>query len=200
VSSIRATIALVTPSAWTALGRSPTRDRLPALPLRPLIAQYTAIFGSAWAPVTRRKHADDFARFTHYLVANGLPVTTASLDFLTLADYVSDLRTRPKVSGVWRGTPNALGRSLVAGPTQTLSANSVFKADVFDKLFGKALGDMKSKNAEGELLTGRDSKGIPFDLDNVQQFLGGDHGTLPAGAACLALAWRWRDQLELTSE
>jgi integrase/recombinase XerD len=106
-------------------GRPPAQDRLPARPLRPLIAEYTATFGSTWAPVTRRKHADDFTRFTDYLEANGLPVTTDSLDFLTLADYVTDLRSRPKVSGVWRGAPDALARSLQLGPVQTLSANSV---------------------------------------------------------------------------
>jgi integrase/recombinase XerD len=50
---------------------------------------------------------------------------TASLDFLTLSDYVTDLRSRPKVSGVWRGAPNALARSLTIGPGQALSANSV---------------------------------------------------------------------------
>ncbi|MFI5259305.1 MAG: tyrosine-type recombinase/integrase, partial [Candidatus Limnocylindrales bacterium] len=100
-------------------------DTLPALPLRPLIAEYTATFGSTWAPVTKRKHRDDFARLVDWLEARGLPVTTASLDFLTLVDYVTDLRARPKVAGVWRGSPHALGRALAAGPTQTLSANSV---------------------------------------------------------------------------
>jgi integrase len=100
-------------------------DTLPALPLRPLIAEYSATFGSTWAPVTRRKHRDDFARLVDWLEAHGLPVTTASLDFMTLVDYVTDLRSRPKVAGVWRGAPNALGRSLAAGPVQTLSANSV---------------------------------------------------------------------------
>ncbi|MGD0409910.1 MAG: tyrosine-type recombinase/integrase [Candidatus Limnocylindrales bacterium] len=101
------------------------QDRLPSLHLCPLIAEYTATFGSAWAPVTQRKHHDDFARLIDWLEARGLPVTTASLDFLTLVDFVTDLRSRPKVSGVWRGAPNALGRSLAAGPVQTLSANSV---------------------------------------------------------------------------
>ncbi len=76
-------------------------------------------------PVTRRKHADDFARLVAWLGHNGLPVTTASLDFMTLVDYVTDLRSRPKVSGVWRGAPDALARSLYVGPVQTLSANSV---------------------------------------------------------------------------
>src|SRR5665811_41801 len=101
------------------------RDDLPALPLRPLIAEYTATFGSTWRPVTRRKHADDFARLVAWLTENRLPVTTASLDFMTLVDYVGYLRIRPKVSGVWRGGPDALGRSLRHAPVQTLSANSV---------------------------------------------------------------------------
>jgi integrase/recombinase XerD len=89
------------------------------------MAEYTATFGSTWAPVTRRKHADDFARLVDYLEDNELPVTTASLDFMTLVDYVTFLRSRPKVSGVWRGAPDALARSLLSGPVQTLSANSV---------------------------------------------------------------------------
>ena len=106
-------------------GRRASSNGPRALPLRPLIAEYTATFGSAWAPVTRRKHRDDFERFTDYLEAHDLPVTTASLDFMTLVDYVIDLRSRPKVSGVWRGVPDALARSLRVGPVQTLSANSV---------------------------------------------------------------------------
>ena len=99
--------------------------RLAAEPLRPLIAEYTATFGSTWAQVTQRKHRDDFARLLDWLDARGLPATTDSLDFMTLVEYVSDLRTRPKVSRVWRGAPNALARSLEVGPVQTLSANSV---------------------------------------------------------------------------
>src|ERR1035437_3573450 len=107
-------------------GRFPRRhENLPAVALAPLIAEYTATFGSTWAEVTRRKHADDFTRLLHWLEANQLPLTTESLDFMTLVDYVTDLRSRPKVCGVWRGSPNALARSLQAGPVQTLSANSV---------------------------------------------------------------------------
>ena len=76
---------------------------LPDRQLRPLIAEYTATFGSTWRPATRRKHQADFARFMTWLEAHGRPTTTASLDFPTLVDYVEDLRVRPKVSGVWRG-------------------------------------------------------------------------------------------------
>jgi integrase len=117
-------VARTTVQPTTARGSS-ARDRLPGLPLQPLITEYTATFGSTWRPVTRRKHADDFARFLTWLEANKRPATTASLDFMTLVDYVTDLRSRPKVTGVWRGAPDALGRSLRAGPIQTLSANSV---------------------------------------------------------------------------
>jgi integrase len=94
-------------------------------PLRPLIAEYTATFGSTWRPVTQRKHADDFRRFTGWLEANGLPASTASLDFMTLVRYVTDLRSRPKVAGVWRGAAGARERSLRRGPAETLSLNSV---------------------------------------------------------------------------
>ncbi len=100
---------------------APISDRA----LEPLIAEYTATFGSTWRPVTKRKHRDDFARYTGWLRAHDRPVTTASLDFATLVAYVDELRTRPKVNGVWRGGPDALRRSLSAGPIQTLSANSV---------------------------------------------------------------------------
>jgi integrase/recombinase XerD len=107
-------------------GRFPRRhENLPAVALAPLIAEYTATFGSTWAKVTRRKHADDFARLLDYLEVHELPATIDSLDFMTLVDYVTDLRSRPKVCGVWRGSPNAVARSLRAGPVQTLSANSV---------------------------------------------------------------------------
>src|SRR5450759_3605343 len=114
-----------TPSRAAFVRRVGGRDSLPAVALAPLIAEYTATFGSTWAKVTRRKHADDFARLLDWLKANQLPLTTESLDFMTLVDYVTDLRSRPKVCGVWRGSPNALVRSLQAGPVQTLSANSV---------------------------------------------------------------------------
>src|SRR5450759_1053808 len=107
------------------LRRRSGRDDLPALALRPLIAEYTATFGSTWRPVTRRKHGDDFARLIAWLTANGKPLTTASLDFPTLVDYVGYLRVRPKVSGVWRGAPDALGRSLRHASVQTLSLNSI---------------------------------------------------------------------------
>ncbi len=98
---------------------------LPALALRPLIAEYSATFGAGWGPVTRRKHADDFARFLHWLEATERPLTSGALDFATLVAYVSELRTRPKVARVWRGAPDARERSLRAGSTATLSANSV---------------------------------------------------------------------------
>ncbi|CAN5583080.1 site-specific tyrosine recombinase XerD [soil metagenome] len=100
-------------------------DEAAALPLRPMMAEFTATFGVGWGPVTRRKHRDDFERFLAWLEATGVEPTTDALSFATLAAYVDDLRRRPKVRGVWRGSPDALAHALAAGPTETLSANSV---------------------------------------------------------------------------
>ena len=107
------------------MARARSLAEVPALPLRPLIAEFTATFGIGWGPVTRRKHRDDFARFLAWLEREGIEPTTAALSFATIAAYVDDLRHRPRVHGVWRGAPDALARSLAAGPAQTLSANSV---------------------------------------------------------------------------
>jgi integrase len=97
----------------------------PARPLAPLIAEYTAVFGSTWSLVTRRKHRDDYARLLDWLAANNLLATTASLDFSVLIRFVDELRNRPKITGVWRGAPDARARSLMMGPIRTLSANTV---------------------------------------------------------------------------
>ena len=101
------------------------RDEAPALPLRPLVDEFTATFGVGWGPVTRRKHRDDFARFLAWLEAEGVEATTGALTLPTLAAYVDALRHRPRVRGVWRGAPGAMARSLAVGPAETLSANSV---------------------------------------------------------------------------
>jgi integrase/recombinase XerD len=101
------------------------RSRLDERPLRPLIAEYTAIFGSTWRPATRRKHRDDFGRFVRWLEDHDRPITTGSFDFATLVEFVDELRTRPKVAGVWRGDLGATERSRAVGHSQTLSANSV---------------------------------------------------------------------------
>jgi integrase/recombinase XerD len=89
------------------------------------MATYTATFGAAWGPVTQTKHAADFRRFLAWLEETERPVTTASLDFLTLLAYVADLRTRPKVCRVWRGAADARARVLALGLLATLSANTV---------------------------------------------------------------------------
>lgn len=94
-------------------------------PLHPLIHAYTATFGSTWRPVTVRKHRDDFARFVGWLEEHEHPVTTESLSFFILVEYVSWLKLRPKITGVWRGGSHARAQSMLRGPTQTLSANSI---------------------------------------------------------------------------
>jgi site-specific recombinase XerD len=100
-------------------------ENAPALPLQPLIDEFTATFGVGWGPVTRRKHRDDFERFLAWLPTSHIEPTTDALSFTTLAAYVDHLRHRPKVRGVWRGSPDALTQALATGPAETLSANSV---------------------------------------------------------------------------
>jgi len=100
-------------------------DKAPIFPLRPMIAEFTATFGVGWGSVTRRKHRDDFERFLAWLETSHIEPTTDALSFTILAAYVDDLRRRPKVRGVWRGSPDAFAHSLAAGPAETLSANSV---------------------------------------------------------------------------
>ena len=100
---------------------APSADRS----LAAAIDEFSTVVGLAWGPVTRRKHADDFARFRCWLEASGIPATIDALEYLILARYVQDLRTRPQIHGVWRGDPDALERSLRSRPMRTLSANSV---------------------------------------------------------------------------
>lgn len=103
-----------------------TSGRHAASALEPLIAEYSAIYGPSWKPATVRKHRDDYARFVAWLVTTGRPTTTDSLDFLTLAAYVTELRTRPRIHGVWKGSVRVGGPTAPPGTApQTLSANSV---------------------------------------------------------------------------
>ena len=122
---LHVTVPGVGVDATIILDRGRRTEASGALPLRPLIHAYTATFGSTWRPVTQRKHRDDFARFVGWLEESNKPVTTASLSFFTLVEYVTCLRARPKVTGVWRGAADARTQSLLRGSTQTLSANSI---------------------------------------------------------------------------
>src|SRR5438445_234280 len=116
----------VAPPSVPALSSLPAPDALdPGRALAPLIAEYTAIYGPSWKSATARKHRDDFGRLLRWLAATGRPATTTSLDFLTLAAFVTDLRRRPRIHGVWRGSPDAARRSGASGPDETLSANTV---------------------------------------------------------------------------
>lgn len=114
-------------TAYDGPGRFARRARQPevVLPLAPLIAEFSATCGFGWKDATRRKHRDDFARFTAWLAATGRPATTESFDLVTLAAYVGDLRGRVKVTGVWRGAPGAAERARVRPDGPSLSANTV---------------------------------------------------------------------------
>ncbi len=110
------------PSTWPAPLVHPA---YPARPLASCIATYTALYGAGWRPLTKAKHAADFRRFLDWLAATGRPATTASLDLATLAAYVAELRARPKVTGVWRGAPDARARALAGGAASRSPLNSV---------------------------------------------------------------------------
>jgi len=94
-------------------------------PIEPLIAEYSAIYGPSWKPATARKHRDDYARLLLWLADTGRPATTASLDFLTLAAYVTELRSWTPNRGVPRGSSDASSRRTTSGQPGTLSANTV---------------------------------------------------------------------------
>ncbi|MDT0469409.1 hypothetical protein [Streptomyces gibsoniae] len=72
----------------------------------------------------------------------------------------------------------------------------VWDAAIFDRTFA----DMQQRNDEGVLVVGTRAeegyRGIPFTADNVLGYARHDQ-TLPAGRACLTLAWRWRGELGL---
>jgi hypothetical protein len=73
----------------------------------------------------------------------------------------------------------------------------IFLEDVFDAIFTS----MVHSNPQGPLLhsrTGAPSvSGLPFSRETVSTFAN-DPGTLPAGRACLALAWQSRKSLSIT--
>jgi hypothetical protein len=70
----------------------------------------------------------------------------------------------------------------------------VFSDMAFDRIFG----DMPEKNTEGRLVSGHRNLGVPFTQEGVDTYLKtASVETLPAGAGCLALAWRWRGALRL---
>ena len=80
--------------------------------LAPLIAEYSAIYGPSWKPATVRKHRDDYRRLLDWLTATARPTTTASLDFLTLAAYVTELRSWTPSRGIPRAArPSEVPRS-----------------------------------------------------------------------------------------
>jgi hypothetical protein len=69
----------------------------------------------------------------------------------------------------------------------------IYKGKSFEEIFDK----LSLTNAEGTLFLGRNNVGIVFDEKHVREFLT-DRPTLPAGKACLALAWKNRKALGIT--
>jgi hypothetical protein len=68
---------------------------------------------------------------------------------------------------------------------------AVFDGDVYDGLFG----GLVAHNAEGRVVAGADSAGIPFGEAAVARFTGGGERMQASGVAVLGLAWRHRRHL-----
>jgi hypothetical protein len=95
-----------------------------------------------------------------------------------------------------RGTvvPSFLGLGLDALTlAATILTVVVYDDDVFDRIFGAAT----RYNDEGEIVAvgdGKPAEGVPFTSESVERLLRSEPLASP-GAACLALAWRQRDQI-----
>jgi hypothetical protein len=72
-----------------------------------------------------------------------------------------------------------------------LLAVAVFDADLFDAEFA----GLVARNAEGRVITGAGSAGIPFTGDTIARLTGGGEPFQAAGAALLQLAWEHRKHL-----
>lgn len=76
----------------------------------------------------------------------------------------------------------------------------IWEAEAFDAIFA----NIKWENEEGKIIGNNvDRKnnhlyGMPFDKDYIDQFI--EDNTIPAGMACLRLAWKYREELGLTCE
>src|SRR5689334_4459421 len=72
-----------------------------------------------------------------------------------------------------------------------LLAVAVFDSGLFDAEFA----GLVARNAEGRVVTGGGSAGIPFTADTIARLTGGTAPFQAAGAALLRLAWEHRKQL-----
>jgi len=72
-----------------------------------------------------------------------------------------------------------------------LLAVAVFDADLFDAEFA----GLVARNAEGRVITGGGSAGIPFTADTIARLTGGKEPFQAAGAALVRLAWEHRKHL-----
>jgi len=68
---------------------------------------------------------------------------------------------------------------------------AIFDGDLFDAAFEHLV----AANAEGRVVSGPESTGIPFTDEAVARFAGGAEPMQPAGAALLTLAWHHRVRL-----
>ena len=75
-----------------------------------------------------------------------------------------------------------------------LLTTCVIDSELFDEVFA----DLVADGREGVIITGRNNFGVPFTEENILRYQE-DPITRPAAAACLALAWRYRDSLGISN-
>ena len=68
---------------------------------------------------------------------------------------------------------------------------AVFDADLFDATFS----NLVTTNAEGQVINGPDTTGIPFTKEVIDRFANGDQQMQAAGIAVLRLTWEHRAEL-----
>lgn len=108
---------------------------------------------------------------------DGQPMDYSVEPFASLDQARADGRLRVYALGV------ALDALTLIGEILTVA---VFDPDLFDEL----AGDFVDRNDEGQVVAER----LPFTEAAIRELLDGGR-VAPAGAGCIDLAWRWREQI-----
>lgn len=97
-------------------------------PMDAAIAEYFATFETSWKEKTRQKYEAELRSLCEWLTASGRPLTTASLDFANLLQYVAYLKEKPVARGVWRGDAAAREAATDLSRRSLNSVNSSMRA------------------------------------------------------------------------
>ncbi|MFF2385414.1 hypothetical protein [Streptomyces sp. NPDC058108] len=137
---------------------------------------------------TMREYAEEFLGAPDATGGGGVTLDYAhDLPYAHFARAVRDGRVRVRFLG--------LGLDPLSWKPE-ICLVCVWDAAAFDEIFA----GMGEHNEEGVLVVGARAgdgyRGVPFTAGNVLGYAG-HASTLPAGRACLTLAWRWRRELGL---